>query len=53
VFASTFYNSEDHKSLHTKTCDEVFTWHCNFSDKLSTNFWLIFYVTYSWLTRKL
>jgi len=23
VFASTFYNSEDHKSLQTKTYDEV------------------------------
>jgi len=26
VFASTFYNSEYSKSLHTKTYDEVDTW---------------------------
>jgi len=35
------YNIEDHKSQQTKTCDDVVTWHSNFSDKLSINFWFI------------
>jgi len=44
VFASTFYNSEDHKSLQTKTYDVADTWHSKFSDKLSSNFLFFFFL---------